>query len=176
MDTKQLTSEALAEIIVRFARENDVEPDEDFTADAGRDYGYVAAWGMPGDGNGYAVQYGDNGETNYYIASDASDLGQWLIHDNLSGTPEALIEAANVYGLDSLPDVEANNANGYAVMVSRNFYGPRTEHDLARDDHGDVVEYATLAEAQEAADEMDDEDYVTANSENGRPTYTVVAL
>lgn len=169
-----MTNEAFAEMIADFAREHDVEPDADFIADAGRDYGYVAAWSLP-DGR-YALAYGDNGQTDYYVADDADDLGQWLIHDNLD-SPESVIEVANVRGIAALGEASQDNlGRGYGIMVSRDFYGPTTSHDLARDERGDVIEYATLAEAQEAAEEMDGGDYVTAHNEIGRPTYTVVDL
>ena len=48
-----------------------IGPDSEYTAEAGRDYGYVAAWELP-DG-GYLISYGDNGTTSHALAEPEDD-------------------------------------------------------------------------------------------------------
>lgn len=165
----------VAEIVVLAMIDHGVAPDKTFTADAGMDSGLVEAWKLPS--GGYAVQYGDNGQTDYEIAPDADDLAEWLLPQREDVDSEAwIILSANVRGLDVIEKAEPDNADGYAVLVSRHYYGPRTEHHLAWGQRGDVLRYETLDDAQTAADKMDEGTYFTAHNESGRPTYTVVAL
>jgi len=181
MNTKKVNEEIImledevAEIIILALIEHRVAPDKTFTADAGTEYGLVEAWELPsGD---YVVQYGDNAQTNYGIAHDTNDLAEWLLLqcENLD-LEDLIVSVANIRGLDAIDEAKPNNAEGYGVLVSRNYYGPRTEHHLASGDHGHALRYETLDDAKEAADKMDEGTYFTAHNESGRPTYTVVTL
>ena len=170
-----MLEDAVAEIVALAMINHRVSPDKTFTADAGMDYGLVEAWQLPS--GGYAVQYGDNGQTDYDIALDADDLAEWLLPYREDVDSEAwIIVLANVRGLDAIEKAAPDNADGYAILVSRHYYGPRTEHRLARGRRGDVLRNETLDDAQTAADKMDEGIYFTAHNESGRPTYTVVAL
>jgi hypothetical protein len=167
------TTTEIAEMIIDFAREHDIEPTDTYTADAGADYGQVEAWELA-DGT-YAVNYNDSGYSRYELAPDADDLAVWLLHEDLHGA-DRIVETANVRGLDALPEPD-DSRDEYAILVSHDYYGGTSSHDVYREeDSGEVVTYPTLTEAQDAADAMDEGVYVTEHNEIGRPTYTVVAL
>lgn len=165
----------VVETIVLSLIEHRVAPDKTFAADAGTEYGLAEAWKLPsGD---YAVQYGDNSQTSYGIAPDANDLAEWLLPYRPDVDNETwILSLANIRGLNAIDEAKPDNPEGYAVLVSRNYYGPRTEHCLASGNHGHVLRYETLDDAQAAANKMDEGTYFTAHNESGRPTYTVVAL
>ena len=169
------TETELAKIIIDTLRENGVEPTDDFTADAGKDYGYVAAYELA-SAKGYAIAYGDNGETNYAIADNAEDLGDWLISQDLSGF-DLLRNRASVYGIDSVGDAPAESTNTCAVLISRGFYGPHSEISVAMEENGQrEAEFDNAAAAQAWIDEAEEDTYVLSHNESSRPTYKVVEL
>jgi hypothetical protein len=159
-----------AQTLVNILRARDIDPDDTFTAAAGKDYGHVNAWDIdPADG--YVIEYGDNGQTNYEFADDADDLRAWLIHE--LDDESAAIEAANVDG-----DIEpcSDDCTDVAVMVLRAWYGPRTTADLAREDDGraTVRRFATVADAQTWIEAAEAEQYVLAHNEASAPDYVIV--
>ena len=169
------TETELAEIIIDTLRENGVEPTDDFTADAGKDYGYVAAYELT-SGKGYAIAYGDNGQTNYAIAETADDLGDWLISQDLSGL-DLLRNRASVFGIETVDAAPEDSTNLCAVLISRDYYGPHSEISVAMEDNGQrEAEFDNAAAAQAWIDEAEEDTYVLSHNESSRPTYKVVEL
>lgn len=149
-----------------------LDPDEEYEADAGRDYGLVRVWQI-NDNPLYLIAYGDNATTTWDTTDDTSDLAEWLEEDmDYDYLP---LQTANVRGLGALP--EPNPEGGeYRIIISHDYYGGATKHAYACDNDGEVLTYDALDDAMEAAEDMDDGVYVTNNNEIGRPTYTVVSL
>ena len=171
------TETELAEIIIDTLRENGVEPTADFTADSGEDYGYVAAYALA-RAKGYAIAWGDNSETNYAIADSVDDLGDWLISQDLSGL-DLLLNSARVYGIESVDAAPAESTNTCAVLISRNFYGPRSEISVAMEENGQrqvEAEFDNAAAARAWIDRAEEDTYVLSHNESSRPTYKVVEL
>ena len=174
------TETELARIIIDTLRENGVEPTNDFTSDAGKDYGYVAAYALASAAKwGYAIAIGNNSETNYAIADSAADLGDWLISQELSGL-DLLRARASVYGIESVDPAPAESTNPCAVLISRNFYGPRSEIRVAMmEENGQrerEAEFDNAAAAQAWIDRAEEDTYVLSHNESSRPTYKVVEL
>lgn len=169
-----MSEDEVAEIIALVMIEHCISPHKIFTADAGMNYGWVEAWKLPS--GGYAVQYGDDSQTDYEIAPDADDLAEWLLPQREDVDSESwIVSLANIRGLDAIDEAKPDNDNGYAVLVSRSYYGGMTAHNLASN-NGEVLHYETIDEAKTATDKMDEEIYFTAYNEAGRPIYTVVAI
>ena len=173
------TETELAKIIIDTLSENGVEPTADFTSDAGKDYGYVAAYELASAAKwGYAIAIGNNSETNYAIADSAADLGDWLISQELSGL-DLLRARASVYGIESVDPAPAESTNPCAVLISRNFYGPRSEISVAMEENGQrqvEAEFDNAATAQAWVDRAEEDTYVLSHNESSRPTYKVVEL
>ena len=164
----------LAEIINTLC-EQGVKPTDDFTADVGKDYGYVAAYELASS-KGYAIAYGDNGQTNYAIAETADDLGDWLISQDLSGL-DLLRNRANVFGIKSVDAAAENTTNPCAVLISHDYYGPHSEISVATEDNGQrEAEFDNAEAAQAWIDEAEEGTYYLSHNESGRPEYKVVEL
>ena len=170
-----------AQPLIEYIESNGLTPDHEFAADAGRDYGHVEAWLIsdPGD-RGYAawaVRYGDNATTrwgHYEGALDDDGLAAWLESPDLA-VEDAMLQTATVRGIGALPEPD-EDSDEYRIIVSHDYYDGTSQHSYAVDEVGNPLEYATLAEAEAAAEEMDEGVYVTQHNESGRPTYTVVSL
>jgi len=169
---KNYTESQLAEIIINTLNKNGIEPTEDFTAAAGKDYGYVAAYELA-SGKGYAIACGDN---NYAICDNADDLGDWLINQDLSGL-DLLLNRASVYGIDSVDEAPAESTRTCAVFISRDFYGPHSDISVALEENGQrEAEFENAAAAQAWIDEAEEDIYMLSHNESSRPTYKVVEL
>lgn len=169
------TSADYAEIIVRTLDEHCIDPIETFTAVAGSDYGLVRAWMLAGC-ESFAIAYGDSGQTNYSICSNMDDLGEWLIDDNASGL-DAIRGRAGVYGIETIKTAPADSENICAVLISRNFYGPRSDISVAMTSDGQrEEEFETAADAQAWIDEVDGVTYYLSHNESSRPTYKIVEI
>ncbi len=165
-----------AEVIVRTLEENSVAPTDTFTAAAGRDYGQVRSWTLTGSDGLAAVAYGDSGETRYEITGDDDDLSNWLIPDNLDGL-DRMINLASVRGIDAVDAAEGDSTNPCAVLISRDFYGPSSQIEVAMEDDGQhEAEFDTAATAQAWIDEAEKGTYYLFHNESSRPTYKVVEL
>jgi len=153
-------------------RNRGIEPDEEFTSAAGKDFGYVAAWELP-DGD-YLVAYGDNGETNYDVADDADDLACWLESPDLS-TLDTIIQTANVRG-DI--DAAAEDAEGpFYIVKTRSYYGPTEVSAFVEmdDNTGEPRQFDTYDDAQEWIDAEEEGIYCTSHNESGAPSYVIVS-
>jgi hypothetical protein len=166
--SKSFSPSVLASIL----RTRDIEPDEEFTSAAGKDYGYVAAWELP-DGD-YLVAYGNNGETNYDVADDADDLACWLESPDLSAL-DTIIQTANVRG-DI--DAAAEDTEGpFYIVKTRSYYGPTEKSAFVEtdDNFGGPRQFATYADAQEWIDAEEEGIYCTSHNESGAPSYVIVS-
>lgn len=172
---KTYTEKQLAEIIIRTLEENGIKPNKDFTACSGVDYGYVKAYALAETDN-YAIGYGDNAETNYAIAANTEDLGEWLISQDLSGL-DSLINRASVYGIGSIDAAPDDSTDLCAVLISRDFYGPYSRISVAMEDDGQhEAEFDGAAAARAWIEKEEEYTYVLSHNESNRPTYKVVAL
>ena len=179
------TETELAEIIIDTLCKNGVEPTDDFTADSGADYGYVAAYELASAAKGYAIAWGDSGETSYAIADSVEDLGYWLISQDLSGL-DLLLNRARVYGIDSIVAAPAESTNACVVLISRDFYGPHSQIRVAMEENGQreraaefdnaAAAFDNAAAAQAWIDRAEEDTYVLSHNESSRPTYKVVEL
>jgi hypothetical protein len=175
-DIDEYNSSDYAEVIVRTLEEHSIEPDNIFTAAAGRDYGQVRSFSLVGTDGLVAVAYGDSGETRYEITGDDDDLSNWLIPDNLDGL-DRLINLASVRGIDEVDAAEPDSTNTCVVLISREFYGPRSEISAAMEDDGQrEAEFENAEAAQSWIDKAEAGIYYLSHSESARPTYKVVEL
>lgn len=169
---KTYTESEVAKIIVHSMLECNINPDAEFTAAGGHDYGYVAAFSLPDEG-GYIIQYGNNGQTDYAICDDADDLACWLDSPDLSGR-DAAIQTANVRGADVVSEASCAETGPFYVLSTRYWYGLTETSDLARDERWEPIEFATHAEAQEWIYSALDGTYYLSHNESGRPTYKII--
>ena len=165
-----ITLSAMATIF----RVRGIEPDQDFTAASGSDYGQVNAWELP-DGD-YLVEYGNNGQTDYAIADDADDLACWLESPDLDGL-DTLLQTANVRGAEEVDEADEDAKGPLYVLVTRYWYGAtETSRWAMDDDERDPLEFATHAEAQAWIDDAEDGIYTLSHNESGAPSYKIVTL
>lgn len=146
-------------------REHKVEPSESFTAAAGRDYGHVNAW-MLADGC-MAIEYGNNGETNYDVADDADDLPSWLESPDLDAW-DTMVQTANVRGESAVDEADENAEGPFRVLKTRYWYGSTETSDLTE------KEFDTFENAQEWINEQEAGTYCTSHNESGAPSYKIV--
>ena len=152
--------------LVAILRANEVEPVESFTAAAGKDYGHVNAWSL-GD-SGFAIEYGNNGETSYDISDDADDLACWLESPDLNAL-DTIVQTANVRGRDEVDEAQEEADGPFRVLKTRFWYGATETSDLADD------EFDTFEAAQEWIEEQEKETYCTSHNESSAPSYKIVA-
>ena len=166
--------------IIDTLREHGVEPDADYTADAGSAYGYVEAFRLSTrlfDGQ-YAIAYGDNAQTNFDLTDDADNLYRWLLPggDGSDLGDDRLIAVANVRGIDAITPASSIDEGPFRVIVTCDFYGPTSTSKWAFDDNDHEREFATLDDAQAWIDETEGETYQLSHNESNAPTYTIVTL
>ena len=164
----------VAEMIIEIFKERNIQPDRTFTATAGQDWGFVAAWELPGRSK-YVLHYGNNGETNYDFSDDIDDLSEWLLHDGLNGI-DRVLERALVLGIDEIDEATESDDSPYYILVSRDYYGPTSKTSIVFDPltNNEYLEFDTIAEAQEWIDNEEDGPYCCAHNEIGRPDYKIV--
>ena len=165
---EEITPRGLAAIF----DERCIGPDSEYTAAAGQDYGYVAAWELP-DG-GYLISYGDNSTTSHALAEaeDADDLACWLESPDLDSL-STILQTANIRGLEAVEEADEADEGPFAVLVTRQYYGPTASSRFADDDYGQPREFETYADAE--AWIADQDDHEIGHNESGAPTYTIVA-
>lgn len=148
-------------------------PDEDFVAEAGHDFGSVEAWEIGQEQ--YVVRYGNNAWTECEIVEDEltshSDLGQWLIDDNLDDW-DSVLNLFQVYG--ETVDEIGQNADTFRVLVERQFNGPHSEYNWAIDDDGETLEFDTAEAAEAWIESTEAQQYVLGHNESSEPIYTVI--
>lgn len=154
---------------------NSVEPEATHTAAPGRDWGFVAAYKADEDGN-YAIQYGDNGTTNYDMIDDIDDLASWLITDDIEADTA---DRCNARGED--PETVADDYTGTChIILASDFYGPTRNYQWIKDQDVDqsegeeIHEFETKEAAQEWIDQCESETYHLAHNESGRPDYFII--
>lgn len=151
---------------------HNVTPTEDFTAEAGKDYGYVAAWELE---DGFLVMYGNNGETNYDFADDIDDLPAWLESPDLDGL-DTIVQTANVRGADEVEEADEGSEGPFYVLTTSYYYGPTEDSNLvANDDRLQTPrEFDTFQDAQDWIDDAEDGIYTLSHNESGAPSYKIV--
>jgi len=170
---KTYTESRLAETIISTMIERGIGPDEEYTAEAGSDYGQVEAWRLH---NGeYAIKYGDNAQTDYALTDDADDLAAWLESDDLCGADRA-VQTATIRGIDEVSEAGEADEEPFAILVSRDYYGPESVTTVASDDRGDALAFDTYAEAREWVVGEKAEPYYLSHNESGRPTYKIITV
>ena len=161
-----------AEDIIDALSANNVEPRATHTDARGRDWGFVAAY-LADDQENYAIQYGNNGTTDYEMTTDIDDLASWLITDDADA-------AAVANARDEDPEVVADDHTGPCYIISASYYNGGTTSYAYEVDHEsnqqDRLEFDSRAEAQEWIDSAEAETYRLAHNESGRPEYFIVAV
>lgn len=158
--------------LIATLEEHGCEPSEDFTAAAGKDYGYVAAWALP-DGD-YAIQYGNNGSTDYAIADDADDLAAWLESPDLSGL-DTILQTANIRGADDVDEASEDAEGPFYILATHDWYGPSETSRFVMDDRDrGPREFESYQEAADWIEEAEDGIYTLSHNESGTPSYKIV--
>lgn len=168
MDTIITIAKLIATLV-----DHQVAPDEDYTSAAGKDFGYVAAWQLP-DG-GYAVQYGNNGSTDYAIADDADDLACWLESPDLDGL-DAIIQTANVRGADDVDEADEDADGPFHILATRDWYGHTETSRFVADGRGNPIEFSDRDEAQRWIDDAEDGVHTLSHNESGATSYKIVSV
>jgi hypothetical protein len=155
-------------------RDRGIEPDEKYTAVAGKDYGYVDAWQLA-DGD-YLIAYGNNAETYHAIAYDADDLAHWLEDPDLSGL-DAILQKANIRGVESIDEADEDAEGPFYIIKTRYYYGPIEQSEVVLDERKDEpMRFEKYEDAMEWIQSEEDEGYITAHNESGAPSYVIVAV
>jgi len=154
-------------------RDRGIEPDEDFTAAAGKDSGYVEAWKLP-DGD-YLIAFGNNAETDCGIVDDAEDLARWLENPDLSGLG-AILQQANIRGVESIDEANEDAEGPFYVVETHRYFGPIEESSVVVEYDDEPMSFPTYKAALAWIQAEQDEDYITRHNEYGAPTYTIVAV
>lgn len=148
-----------------------IGPDSEYTAEAGRDYGYVAAWSLA-DGR-WLIRYGDNGTTSLDLAEDDDDLACWLESPDLDSL-DAIVQTANVRGSSAVEEAEEDAEGPFYVLRTRDWYGPAEISTLVSDGYSSPAEFSTFQDAQDWIDAADDGVYILSHNESGAPSYKIV--
>lgn len=149
-----------------------IGPDSEYTAAAGQNYGYVAAWELP-DG-GYLISYADNGTTSHALAEDADDLACWLESPDLDSL-FTILQTANVRGREAVEEAEEDAEGPFYVLRTRYWYGPAEISTLVSDGYSSSpAEFSTFQDAQDWIDAADDGVYILSHNESGAPSYKIV--
>lgn len=152
--------------LIATLRAHGAEPTSSFEAASGKDYGFVNAWELANE-EGFAIEYGNNGETNHDVADDADDLACWLESPDLNAL-DTIIQTANVRGSDAVDAAEEDSDGPFRVLKTRYWYGATETSDLTDD------EFETFESAQEWVDEQEAKTYCTSHNESGAPSYKIV--
>ena len=154
-------------------RDRGIEPDEEYTAAAGKDYGYVNAWELP-DGH-HLIAFGNNAETDYALADGADDLAKWLENSYLSGL-DAIINKANVRGIDDIEAASEDAEGPFYIVETHHYYGPIEQSGFVVGDDGEPRRFETYENAQAWIEQEEEGVYYTGHNESGRPSYVIVSV
>jgi hypothetical protein len=172
--TRSFSKSELESIASRFC-DAGIEPAEQFVAAAGKDYGYVHAWKLD-DNGGYVIEYSSDAQEHYAFSCYANDLSGWLLDATLSGL-DYIIQTANVLGIDSIDPASEDAEGPFYVIKTRHYYGPIERSEVVLDDYKDEpARFEDYEDAMGWLQDVEDEGYITAQSESGAPTYTIVAV
>jgi hypothetical protein len=156
-------------------RDRGIEPDEEFTAAAGKDQGYVAAWKLA-DGD-YLIAFGNNAETYHAIADDADDLARWLEDPDLTGL-DAILQKANIRGVESIDEADEDAEGPFYIFETHRYFGfpPIEESSVVVEYDDEPMRFLTYKAALAWIQAEQDPGYITRHNEYGPPTYTIVAV
>lgn len=152
-------------------RDRDIEPDEEFYAAAGQDYGAVAAWALP-DGS-WLIAYGDNAWTDYAIDKDPNDMAEWLINKNLPA-PWRQAQAANVRGIGAVPEADPAGDGPCYILRTRDYNGMREYSAIVLDDNSDPRQFVGYADAAAWIAEAEGATYWLGPDDACLPSYKIV--
>lgn len=141
-----------------------------FTAAAGRDYGFVAAYEHEGK---YIIMYGNNAETMQAISEDAEDLACWLESPDLSREDE-IIQTANVRGADAVDPADEESEGPFLILQTHYYYGPTEHSQFASDEFGSLMEFDDLQAARDWIVEVESGQYYLENNEYAEPSHKIV--
>ncbi len=150
-----------------------VPPSAEYTAAAGPDYGYVAAWELT---KGYLIQYGNNAQTDYDFADDADDLPAWLESPDLDSL-DAIVQTANVRGANAVMAATEDSEGPFYVLVTRHWYGP-TETSCFEpyaDRPQTALEFLSYRDAHDWIGKNNGGICELSHNESGSPSYKIVA-
>jgi hypothetical protein len=148
-----------------------IKPDAEYEAAAGRSYGWVKVWEVNDDL--YIIQNGNDAESGVHLASDASDLAEWLEFDDVHGL-DKLVQTANVRGADHVPEADETVSGPYFILETKHFYGAAEENCIVTDKHDGPLEFETIDEAKEWIGDVENWLHYSAHNESGRPSYKIV--
>jgi hypothetical protein len=161
-------------------RARGIQPDKEFIAAAGRDYGYVSAWELIDQQ--YLIVYGDNSETHYALAhaDDANDLAWWLEYHEPSYL-YSIIHKANLHGPKYIYEAEAEeDSEGPFYIVKTSHYsgssGPIHQSDFVASDEGAPRKFETYEDALMWIQDEEDKGIINAPGETFSPFYTILAV
>ncbi len=159
--------------LIEYLREHGCEPTEEFDAAAGRDYGHVEAWDFP-EGK-YGIMYGNNGSTDYAIASEIDDLAVWLESPDLCGL-DMISQTAMVRGMEAVEEASEDAEGPFFILRTRYWYGVSETSVFVDSDDGQTEgEFATYQDAQEWIESEQCAVYTLSHNESGSPSYKIVS-
>jgi hypothetical protein len=153
--------------LIATLRAHGVEPTSSFEAASGKDYGFVNAWELAND-EGFAIEYGNNGETNHDVADDADDLACWLESPDLNAL-DTIVQTANVRGESDVNEADENTEGPFRILKTRYWYGSTETSDLIEQ------EFEMIEDAQGWINDAESETYCTSHNESGAPSYKIVS-
>ena len=148
---KAFTESEIAEFIINILQAQNVPPDEEFTAAAGNDYGYVAAYMLTGLAGVecYAIQYRSKDKTGYVLCERADYLTIWLELPNLHlNGLDAVTHAANLYSTKSIKSAIYGDKGPFYVLTTIERDGSQ-ESNIEHDSSGKPLEFLFFIDAQE---------------------------
>jgi hypothetical protein len=155
-----------------------VEPDAEYTAAAGPDYGWVKVWKVEG---GYVVYWGDSGDSCAVLEEDIDlddidGLAAWIEWGDCVDL-DAIVRRANVRGADAVPEADQGSEGPFYVLETRQWYGATETSDVILDESGrGPLEFETYEQAREWINAADDDVYRLSHNESSRPSYKVIAV
>uniref|UniRef100_E6QLY3 Uncharacterized protein n=1 Tax=mine drainage metagenome TaxID=410659 RepID=E6QLY3_9ZZZZ len=141
-----------------------------FTAAAGQNYGFVAAYEHDGK---YLILYGNNGETSQAICEDAADLAYWLESPDLNREDE-IIQTANVRGSDVVEPADKESEGPFLILATHYCYGPTEHSHFVTDENGRAIEFDDLQAARAWITDEESGQYCLAHNEYTVPSYKIV--
>ena len=168
-----LTHEQISQVVARLG-----EPDLEYTAAAGRDYGQAKAWQI---GREWLIAESHGDETIYFmddLVVDEDSLADILEDVGDIDTPlDRLVHRANVHGIEAVEPATGKEPGPFVILVTRHYYGGDDVTAPLYGESGREPEiFASFEEAQARVHEMDAAVYYLSHNESGRPIYTIIAL
>ena len=167
-----LTHEQIQNLVERLG-----EPDFEYAAAAGRDYGQAKAWQI---GREWLIAESHGDETIYFmddLVVDEDSLADILEDVGDIDTPlDRLVHRANVRGIKTIEPAKSDDAGPFVILKTRYYYGASEMTTALKDEDGEIQEFASYKEAAKYISEIESEVYRLSHNESGRPIYTIISL